>query len=192
VFSIERMDRASTNDLPMTAASGRPRTRRWRGLALALAGWLLVVACGTVPEPPPTETERLDLVAEVAVAGAVVEFVRPAGTSVVSVVPLRPGLLVRSSSSGDRIRVAWVGSAAATGAQVRLTLARPEGATASPEIVAASAFAGGAGSDLGGTALVWGATEAAPVLGRAVGRAVGRSWGGGGDPAGVVREPSVG
>jgi hypothetical protein len=165
VPSIETTKPAPTNAVPaMTAVSGLPWRRRWRGLALTLVGWLLVVACETVPDPPPTETERLDLVAEVAIAGAAVEFVRPVGTTLVSVVPLRSGLLVRSSSSGDRVRVAWVGSAAAAGAQVRLTLARPEGVTASPEIVTASAFGGAAGSDLGGGALVWGATEAAPVL----------------------------
>jgi hypothetical protein len=160
--------------VPPTPCQPRRRNRlggRAPALLLISVAWLGVVACRTVtdlpvdpvdpPPPPPGPVEGLDLVAGSPIAAAYVLLERPAGTSLVSVAPLQDDLIVRASADGERIRIAWVGGAAAAGPQVRVDLVRGDDATGSPAILAASVFATREGADLGRTAIAWSTTQAA-------------------------------
>lgn len=140
-----------------------PRRRSLGWLLIAVSFWALV-ACGVEPVPPPGETERLDLVAQAPIAGALVEFTLPPGVTFVSVEPLRSHLLLRSSVRDDRLRVAWMADAAMAGVQLRFTLQRDDDQKGSLEIVSANTFEGSGGDDLGAATLVWRTTGSAPVL----------------------------
>lgn len=142
-------------------ASPRHRAIGW--LLIAVSFWALV-ACGIEPVPPPGETERLDLVAQAPIAGALVEFALPPGVTFVSVEPLRSHLLLRSSVRDDRLRVAWMADTAMAGVQLRFTLQRNDDQKGSLEIASANTFEGSGGDDLGAAVLVWRTTGNAPVL----------------------------
>jgi hypothetical protein len=148
---------------PSPCPGGRRKRSRALRLLFAAAALLFVAACGESVVVPPVETDRLDLVAQTPVAAAEVELRRPPGTTLVRVEPLRPGLLVSSASSGDRVRVAWIGTSAEAGPQVRFVWARPEGADDAPTMASARAYAGAASHDLGAGVLEWRDTQAAAV-----------------------------
>lgn len=108
--------------------------------------------------------DRFDLVANVPIAAAQLEVTRPGGATSVTVVALRPDVVVRVAELGDRIHIVWLGPAAVAGPQVRLDVVRADGTTGGSEIVAASAYATSNGADVGPDAFAWRTVAGSVVL----------------------------
>jgi hypothetical protein len=140
--------------------------RRWvRPLTLVAILWWSIVACDTIVlDPPLPEGDPIDIVAQASIAAAYAEFDRPAGATLVAVLPLRPGLLIRASSDATRIRIAWVGEAAAAGPQVRVQLSRTLDGSTPPVFVTQATYATSTAPLVSAGVLQWQETTAAPVL----------------------------
>ena len=98
--------------------------------------------------------DRFDLVATLPVAGAQIEFLLPWGASVSSVAALNESVALRTATTGDHVRVAWISDAPREGSVIRLILDR----VTDPDAISlteAAAFASASGGDVGATTLRW-------------------------------------
>jgi hypothetical protein len=116
-------------------------------------------------EPVLADADRFDLVTTGPIAGGQVEIRLPTATAVASVAALGEHVALRKATTGESVRIAWIGAEPSDGPVLRLVLDRVTDPT-TIEVTAASAFASTAEDDAGADSFVWrNVGDAAPPSG---------------------------